>query len=242
MFFLATFIEPKKNASPFNIVPECNMKEFLKKQFFHSLYPLLIKCKILWYDCKIGYWSSKDPEEESTIFKDIQRPKDRKQEIAKINGKIEFYNYHETLVTIIEVTTEASIQMYILSILQLPSILDHIDIIYYEWDISLEFISILSSLIMIIRSYFKIKNLTKKYAINAKNGVILFFSMIMSTISRLMLVGIFLYSTNKTGRSFSPLLAILIYYIHVIVMVVFNVLFNTAKPSMGKKNTYLDYS
>ena len=85
---------------------------------------------------------------------------------------------------------------------------------------------------MIIRSYFRIKSLTKKGALNLKSAVILFTSTLLSTIARILFAGQYLYSTSDR---INPLEAIGLYYTHALVMVVFNLLLNTSKPTADKK-------
>jgi len=80
------------------------------------------------------------------------------------------------------------------------------------------------------RSYYKIRSLSKRNAISLKCALILFLLTTSETVLRILSFGLFLYIYKDDGN-LDPVLALKLYYGHVLIMFVFNILFNRTKPS-----------
>jgi hypothetical protein len=96
------------------------------------------------------------------------------------------------------------------------------------------------------RSYFKIKDLTKEGSLSgevsgsvsvSKSGLALLLRTTIETFLRVLSVGLFIYCTYG---DMDPLIALALYYTHVCIMVIFNIIFNTKKINDIDMNYALD--
>lgn len=228
-------------------------------------YPLMTKTKRFYHNLKWICFRRHTPEIKGrdspkkklqTKEKFKGKESEQKNEDAKANANVtkkggpeiedartikerqEKWNRKEALAAIIEVTAEASFQFYIQMLLELPDLWATIGSLFNQLvqestsTIPWERISILSSLVMTIRSFFRIKRLTKKGAFSMKSAIILLTSTLLSTIARIIFVGLFLYNGTK---QISPTWAVVLYYGHAGIMLVFNFVLNTSRPSFDKK-------
>jgi len=158
-----------------------------------------------------------------------------KQEKDEIKEQLEETEKKETLSSTIEVTSESSFQMFIQLTLTLPQILygfitaSHAKTgsSFGEQIVTLQTISILTSFLAMARSYYRIRNLSKKNALTGKSAIAIFLLTTLETMSRILSFGIFLYLASD---NLDPTMALLLYYGHVSIMLVFNILLNQQTP------------
>merc|ERR1719319_43470 len=140
----------------------------------------------------------------------------------------------EILMSTIEVTSESSFQFFIQMMLALPQILFGIisatHSTFGEKIVSPETFSILMSFISMGRSFYRIRNRNKKNALNFNSVLTIFLLTFLETMSRILSVGMFLYLYSE---NLNPTMALGVYYGHVSIMLVFNILFNKETPTFS---------
>ena len=162
----------------------------------------------------------------------------KREGYEKLRANLEKIEKQEILFMVIEVTSESSFQCFLQAILAIPQVFLGITTAYSSETaflgqiFSLRLVSIASSFIVIARSYYKIRDLTKKGAlpVHGAGGLLLLLRTLIDTVTRIMSVGLLLYMLNG---DMEPLLALLFYYLHVLLMVAFNIIFNNEKLNSG---------
>ena len=190
-------------------------------------YPLAVLIK----KCRLQIELNKNMAQDSTKEKKVQNYEKLRTSLDKIEKQ-------EILFLVIEVTSESSFQCFLQAILAIPQVFLGITAAYSSESpfmgqiFNLRLVSILSSFIVIARSYYKIRDLTKKGAlsVHGAGGLLLLLRILIDTVTRIMSVGLLLY---MLGGNMNPLLALLFYYLHFLFMVVFNLIFNNEKPNLG---------
>ena len=165
-------------------------------------------------------------------------------DIVKAQDKLYFKIKQETLNLAIEVAAEASLHFFIQVLLILPDIIlscfkSYSKSSYLETAkglVNWKMLSILSSFATMANSYSRIKVLEKANALSwSGNPGSLFLMLIfttLSTICRTIIFGCFVYFTNPDGH-FEIWKAIGVYYAHVLIMLFFNIIFNSCSPSFS---------
>ena len=156
---------------------------------------------------------------------------DVKEEKKDLNEAIAKNEVKEVILLVVELTFEASFQFYIQSLLVLPQLYQGVVTAYKSGSLAdspMKYGSIVSSFFVISRSFFKIRNLAKHGALAAsfKSGLILIARTAVETIVRIMAVGVYLYVLEA---NMNPMRALCLYYGHCLMMVLFNITFNSEK-------------
>merc|ERR1719416_83650 len=88
------------------------------------------------------------------------------------------------------------------------------------------------SFLTMAKSYHRIRKLmlNKKNALTGKSGLAIFSLTTLETMSRILSFGIFLYLASD---NLNPIMAFYVYYGHVAIMLVFNVLLNRKTPEFS---------
>jgi len=175
---------------------------------------------------------------ENKLVKLMAKKETESNKKDEIKTALEENEKKETLMTTIEVTSESSFQLFLQMMLTLPYILTGTITAYRSetWSsfgqqiVTLQTISILTSFIFMARSYYRIRNLSKKNALSGKSAITIFFLTTLETMSRILSFGIFLYLASD---NLNLTLALGVYYSHVSIMLVFNFLFNQKAPEFS---------
>ena len=183
-------------------------------------YPVTTLVEKLVYQIQMVINLGKDPGEQGVK----EEKKDLNEAIAKNEVK-------EVILLVVELTFEASFQFYIQSLLVLPQLYQGVVTAYKSGSLAdspMKYGSIVSSFFVISRSFFKIRNLAKHGALAAsfKSGLILIARTAVETIVRIMAVGVYLYVLEA---NMNPMRALCLYYGHCLIMVLFNITFNSEK-------------
>ena len=104
-----------------------------------------------------------------------------------------------------------------------------------EQVVNFRLLSATSSFMVLAYSYITVKNMNKNEAMAGVNIAIIVIKTTLDTITRITIIAMFVYLYND--GNLNTRLATFIYYSHVIIMLIINVLFNRSKPSCDK--TYL---
>lgn len=178
--------------------------------------------------------------DEAILFSWMQWVKNR--DIVEAQDNLSFAIKQETLNLVIEVTVEASLQFFIQVSLLLPDLILNtmeneqkslVDIAknMVNWNV----LSILSSFATMANSFSRIQILEKNYALswtgNPKALLLLLLDTTLNTICRTLIFGCFIYFTS--AGHFNIVMAVSLYYGHVCIMLIFNVLFNRHLPSLS---------
>ena len=166
----------------------------------------------------------------------------KKQEVKdlrnEVNAQLASSGVKEAMLLTVEVTTESSFQFYLQSLLILPELYRAFSSAYEagpsfgEHLFTLRYASIFSSFYVISRAFFKIRDLTKHEALSAHktSSLILSLRIIIETVTRILSAGVFLYVLQS---NMNPLMALGLYYGHVGIMIVFNLIFNSEECISG---------
>merc|ERR1719319_1469594 len=155
-----------------------------------------------------------------------------------IKKELEYTEKKEILMSTIEVTSESSFQFFIQMMLALPQILfgfiaasqSKTVSSFGEKIVSPETLSILMSFFSMGRSFYRIRNRNKKNALKFNSAVIILLLTTLETMSRILSVGMFLYLYSE---NLNPIMALGIYYVHVGIMLAFNIMFNKERPKFS---------
>jgi hypothetical protein len=194
----------------------------------YILGPIINKIKIYVFECQKTKLQRKNP-------------KDVISKMAKIKKKLSDYTEIESLHRMVEVSAEASFQFYLQTQLILPQMIlvvvnayNNSEVSFREQLVNLRFLSILSSFAVLSISYYTIKNMSKKEALTGKSGLIIFLKTTAEALIRITLFGMFIYLTDPEGR-FNTVLVVGLYYGHVLLLFLFNIIFNTSAPKCNVK-------
>ena len=188
--------------------------------------PVVTKFKQFVFEVKLASKRAENPYVEKFKQKKIK-------EIAQINQELETCSKNAAVMLMLEVSTEASFQFYLQTLLLLPNIILAILKAYtsggslLDQVVDFRMISATSSFLVVANSYIKIKNLNKKEAMTGPNIITILIKTTLDTVSRIIIIAMFIHLYND--GNFNTLLATSIYYGHVVIMLIFNVLFNTSK-------------
>ena len=173
----------------------------------------------------------------------------KKENYENLRASLDKIEKQEILFLVIEVTSESSFQFFLQTILAMPQVFLALTAAYTSETpflghmFSLRLISILSSFIVIARSYYKIRDLAKKGALPvfSASGLLLLLRTLIDTVIRIMSAGLLLYMLDG---HMNPTLALMFYYLHCLIMVAFNLVFNIEKLNSGSarfwRNLFLD--
>ena len=165
-------------------------------------------------------------------------------ELASAQNCLSLKTKQETLNLVIEVATEANFHFFIQVLLVFPNFID--DSTYDDDSIfevakkmlNWKVLSILSSFLTMAHSYSRIQILEKKYALswstNPKAFILLFLSITLHTACRMLVFAGFIYFTNPEGH-FDIKKAVGLYSGHALIMIFFNIIFNSSFPTFSMK-------
>jgi hypothetical protein len=192
--------------------------------------PIVTKFRRYTNELKLTSLRAKEPKNPEVI-----------KQTTETNKELEDCSENEAAMLLVEVSTEASFQFYIQTLLLLPNIIlavlkayNNSEESFREEVINFRSISILSSFAVLSNSYNKIKNMKKKEALTGINSLTIFAKTTMDTLTRVTTIALFIYLTDP-GGNFNTLLAVSLYYGHSLILLVFNIIFNTSAPQCSAK-------
>eukprot|EP00092_Neocalanus_flemingeri_P008776 GFUD01009449.1.p1 GENE.GFUD01009449.1~~GFUD01009449.1.p1 ORF type:complete len:958 (+),score=187.13 GFUD01009449.1:48-2921(+) len=180
-------------------------------------FPLVAKLRMFYLETKL-YLSKSEKKQNDKDINDIRE---------------EIYEYQETvaLALLIEASSESSFQFYFQTLYRMPIVYEgyeamqnHLLSNLFNW----RNVSILVSFFTMSYSYYTIRNLSKKRALKPVHFGLILSRTICDTVGRISLVFAWLHVFDVDGN-FQPFLATCIYYGTFLVLVIFNIVFNTSK-------------